>query len=107
MLFAPLLLQGSEWLVVVVIVVVLIFGAGKIPDLAKSLGRAQGEFQKAKVESDLELQKLKQGLTPPQGSAPPQLSDHDKLLKAANELGVSTDGKSDEQIRQDVKQALS
>ncbi|MGA1975319.1 MAG: twin-arginine translocase TatA/TatE family subunit, partial [Conexivisphaerales archaeon] len=38
MLFAPLLLQGSEWLVVVVIVVVLIFGAGKIPDLAKSLG---------------------------------------------------------------------
>jgi sec-independent protein translocase protein TatA len=92
---------------VVVIVVVLIFGAGKIPDLAKSLGRAQGEFQKAKVESDLELQKLKQGLTPPQGSTPSQLSEHDKLLKAANELGVSTDGKSDEQIRQDVKQALS
>ncbi len=33
----PLLLQGSEWLIVIVIVVVLIFGANKIPDLAKSL----------------------------------------------------------------------
>jgi sec-independent protein translocase protein TatA len=99
MLFVPLLLQGSEWLIVIVIVVVLIFGAGKIPDLAKSLGRASGEFQKGKVESELEVQRLKEGLTPP--------SEHDKLLKAAHELGVSTDGKSDDQIRQDVKQALA
>ena len=55
-MFVPLLLQGSEWLIVIVIVVVLIFGAGKIPDLAKSLGRASGEFQKGKVESELEVQ---------------------------------------------------
>ncbi len=99
-MFAPLLLQGSEWLIVIVIVVVLIFGAGKIPDLAKSLGRAQGEFQKAKVESELELKKLKEG------SSSPQPSEHDKLVKAAWELGISTEGKTDDQIREDVKKAI-
>jgi len=94
-----LLLQGSEWLVVVVIVVVLIFGASRIPTLAKSLGRAQGEFQKGRVESEIEVQKLKEG-------ANPQPSDHDKLLKAAWALGISTEGKTDDQIRAEVKNSM-
>ena len=99
-MFVPMLLQGSEWLIVIVIVVVLIFGASKIPDLARSLGRASGEFQKGKVESEMEVQKLKEG------STTPQPSEHDKLLKAAWELGISTEGKSDDQIRAEVKKAL-
>ncbi|HVP23278.1 MAG TPA: twin-arginine translocase TatA/TatE family subunit [Conexivisphaerales archaeon] len=99
MLFTPLLLQGSEWLIVIVIIVVLIFGAGKIPDLARSLGRAQGEFQKGKVESDLEVQKMKEAA----GQSTAQPSDHDRLLKAAKELGISTEGKTDDQIREEIK----
>jgi sec-independent protein translocase protein TatA len=86
---------------VIVIVVVLIFGANKIPDLAKSLGRASGEFQKGKVQSELEVQRLKDA----QASSQP--SEHEKLLRAANELGISTVGKSDDQIRPDIKQALA
>jgi sec-independent protein translocase protein TatA len=99
-MFVPMLLQGSEWLIVIVIVVVLIFGASRIPSLAKSLGRASGEFQKGKVESDLELKKLKEG------TSTPQPSEHDKLLKAAWELGIPTEGKTDDQIREEVKKAL-
>ncbi len=100
-MFVPLLLQGSEWLIVIVIVVVLIFGANKIPDLAKSLGRASGEFQKGKVESELEVQKLKES------HAAPVLSEHDKLVRAASELGIPTEGKTDDQIRDDVKKAMA
>ena len=103
-MMVPQLLQGSEWLIVIVIVVVLIFGAGKIPALAKSLGRAQGEFQKAKVESEQEVARLKaQGAQPVQ----PAGSDHDKLMRAARELGISTDGKTDDQVREEVKKALA
>jgi sec-independent protein translocase protein TatA len=100
MLF-PLLLQGSEWLIVIVIVVVLVFGASKIPDLAKSLGRAQGEFQKGKVEAEMEVQQLKAQSSQ---SAP---SEHDKLLSAAKELGISTAGKTDDEIRTEMKNALA
>jgi sec-independent protein translocase protein TatA len=103
-MIVPQLLQGSEWLIVIVIVVVLIFGANKIPDLAKSLGRASGEFQKGKVESELEVAKLKaQGAQPAQ----PVDSDHDKLMRAAKELGISAEGKTDDDIRAEVKKAVA
>jgi len=102
-LLLPQLLQGSEWLIVIVIVVVLIFGASRIPSLAKSLGRASGEFQKGKVEADMEVDKLKSQLSQ---KDQPSFSDHEKLLKAAKELGISTEGKTDDQIRAEVKSAL-
>lgn len=104
-MFVPLLLQGSEWLIVIVIVVVLIFGANKIPDLAKSLGRASGEFQKAKVESELEVQKLKaSGSTT---ASQPSSDARVRMIKAASELGISTDGKTDAEIQAEIRKALS
>ncbi len=104
-MFVPLLLEGSEWLIVIVIVVVLIFGANKIPDLAKSLGRASGEFQKGKIEAEMEAERLRQGMGAGQAAAQP--SEHDNLLKAAAEMGISTDGKTDDQIRAEMKANLA
>ncbi len=100
-MIVPMLLQGSEWLIVVVIVVVLIFGANKLPSLAKSLGRASGEFQKGKIEADMEVQKMKEG------QPPPSTAEHDKLIRAARELGIPTEGKTDEQLREEVKKAMT
>ena len=42
-------LSTSEILIIVVVVLIL-FGAKKIPELARSLGRASYEFKKAKDE---------------------------------------------------------
>ena len=36
--------MGAEWIWIVIIIGVLIFGAKKIPELAKTLGRAKGDF---------------------------------------------------------------
>jgi sec-independent protein translocase protein TatA len=38
-------LRGQEWLIVL-LVIVLIFGARKLPDLARSLGASAKEFRK-------------------------------------------------------------
>ena len=38
---------------------ILLFGAAKLPELAKSLGSSVGEFKKAKKEMDNELTELK------------------------------------------------
>jgi len=51
---------GAEWVWIIVIVAVLIFGAKKIPELAKTLGRAKGEFEKGKIEGDKELEEFKE-----------------------------------------------
>ena len=36
----------QDWMIVVVIGVVVIFGASKLPQIARNMGKAQGEFKK-------------------------------------------------------------
>jgi sec-independent protein translocase protein TatA len=46
-------------IIAVVIIGVLIFGAKKIPELARTFGKAKGEFEKGKMESEKELKEFK------------------------------------------------
>jgi len=43
-------------MIVIVLVLVLLFGANKIPKLARSTGQAMGEFKKGREELEEELQ---------------------------------------------------
>jgi sec-independent protein translocase protein TatA len=43
--------QGGEWIVILVIVV-LLFGAKKLPELTKNAARAVNEFNKARNEDE-------------------------------------------------------
>jgi len=52
-------IQGQEWIFIIIIAVVFIFGAKKIPELAKTLGKAKGEYEKGKIEGEKELKDLK------------------------------------------------
>ena len=53
-------IAGQEWIFVIVIALVLIFGAKKIPELAKTFGKAKGEFEKGKIEGEKELKDYKE-----------------------------------------------
>ncbi len=55
-----LFVAGYEFIWIIVIVGVLLFGAKKIPQLAKTLGKAKGEYKKGEIESDKELKKFKE-----------------------------------------------
>jgi sec-independent protein translocase protein TatA len=50
---------GTEWIFIIIIAAVLIFGAKKIPDLARGFGRATTEYQKARADAQTELDKIK------------------------------------------------
>ena len=52
-------IAGQEWIIIIVLAAVLIFGAKKIPELAKTFGKAKGEFEKGKIEGDNELKEFK------------------------------------------------
>jgi len=41
---------GPMEVVLILVVIVLLFGARKLPELARSLGRSMGEFKKGKEE---------------------------------------------------------
>ncbi len=47
---------------VILILLVLLFGADKIPKLARSAGDAKKEFEKAKMEAEKEVQEFEQEL---------------------------------------------
>jgi sec-independent protein translocase protein TatA len=41
---------GLEWPIVILVIVLLLFGAKKIPEFARNLGRAVGEFRRGRVK---------------------------------------------------------
>jgi sec-independent protein translocase protein TatA len=82
---------GFEWVIIIVIVVVLIFGVKKIPELARSFGKASSEYEKAKMEAKNELQRVK--------SKSGDTVGREKLESIAETLGIDYTNKNDEELR--------
>lgn len=58
--FTPLQfgVPGGMELAVILLIAVLLFGANKIPKLARSTGQAMGEFKRGREEIEQELQEV-------------------------------------------------
>ena len=90
--------SGFEWIFIVIIVVVLIFGAKKIPDLARGFGKATSEFEKARIEAKRELREMKNAGT--SGSSTTNAgASREKLESIAYTLGIDYTDKDDDQLR--------
>ena len=57
---------GFWQVLIVVAIIVVLFGAGKIPQLARSLGKAKGEFKKGLVEGEKEEEAAAEGEKKPE-----------------------------------------
>ena len=55
---------GPMELALILLLVVLLFGANKLPELARSSGQAMGEFQKGRAEIERELKDAASAETP-------------------------------------------
>ncbi|MFW6018197.1 MAG: twin-arginine translocase TatA/TatE family subunit [Halapricum sp.] len=56
-------IPGGPEVLLLLLLVVLLFGANKIPKLARSSGQAIGEFQKGREQVEQELEEMKEGGT--------------------------------------------
>lgn len=91
------MLSGIELVVLIVAVVALvIWGPKKLPEFAKAIGQARGEFSKASKSSSAEVS----GPTEPQSNA--TTSSDDILIQTAKKLGINTEGKTKEQLSQEI-----
>ena len=90
--------SGFEWIFIVIIVVVVIFGAKKIPDLARGFGKATSEFEKARIEAKRELRELKNAGTSASSSTNTSAS-REKLESIADTLGIDYTDKDDAQLK--------
>jgi sec-independent protein translocase protein TatA len=87
---------GYEWIFIILIIVVIIFGAKKIPELARSLGKATSEFEKARVLSKKEIDKLHNA----------DKVTREKLESIADTLRIDYIGKDDESLKKDIDAAI-
>lgn len=82
-------LNGWEWVIIIGLIVVVFFGVKKIPELARSFGKATAEYEKARIEAKKELQQLKS-----QGRV-----GREKLESIAETLGIDYTNKNDDELR--------
>lgn len=55
-------LPGGPEVLVVLFVILLLFGAKKLPELSRSLGRSLGEFKKGKEDLEREIRNVEDDL---------------------------------------------
>jgi sec-independent protein translocase protein TatA len=53
-------LVPNDVIILIIVAIILFFGATKIPEIFRSLGRATGEFKKGKMEAEMELMQMQQ-----------------------------------------------
>jgi sec-independent protein translocase protein TatA len=93
-----LAVTGWEMIVVVgVLAVIFLWGPNKIPELARSIGQARREFEKAQKE----LTTLPSEDRPATPTAP---APDDALVSTAKKLGIATEGKTRDEISKEIIQ---
>ncbi len=97
------IVNAAEWIIIILIIAVVIFGAKKVPELARSFGRATTEFEKAKIEAKKELQRVKDLGTTTTAATATNVQDREKLESVANTLGINHSEMTDDELRSAIQ----
>lgn len=91
-------IEGMEWIIILIVIAVLfLFGPSKLPELARSTGRALGEFRRGRLEVEREIGQQFSG-TSADARTPEE--------RAASALGLPIAGKSGLQLKFDIARSL-
>ncbi len=91
---------GYEWVVIgIIVVVIFIWGPSKLPEVARSLGRARKEFEEAS--------RGLMGTTTMTSTSTPRIETavSDPLVETAHRLGINTEGKTRQEISDEIVKA--
>ena len=86
-------LIGLPEMILILVVALLFFGPDKIPEIARSLGKAAGEFKKAQTETEREIKRLNE----------PMDEKDTKIHNLAIEMGLEVKNKTSEQLVEEIR----
>ena len=113
--FSGLLLDigGSEWAIIILVALVLIFGTKRLPQISRQLGKAVGEYEKAQQQFRQEMQdataqaRRDAGIIKTPRITGPVSTEREKLEMMAISLEIDFAGKSDEELRSLISQRMN
>jgi len=92
-------IMGSEWMIIIFVALILLFGTNKLPEAGKKIGKMVGEYNKAKTE----MQNQINDMTKDQPDNPiidgPVQTERQKLERMAQTLKINTENKSDVELK--------
>ena len=99
MLEHSLNIGGSEWMIIIFAAVVLVLGTGKLPGVAKKMGKVMSEYNNAKNEIQQQMKEVTEEI--PKISGPVE-TEREKLEMISKSAGIKTEGKTDEELQKEI-----
>ena len=94
---------GTEWIIIIFIGLILLFGTNRFPDVAKKIGRLVGEYSNAKNEIENEMKGATNENLQVSG---PVKDERKKLEMMANQLGINYKNKTDDELRKIIESKI-
>ena len=99
---------GMEWIWIVLAVGIFLVGTDKLPELARNLGKAMGEFQKSKSDFEREVKSYSETVEQEFETTTPSKSvSKYELQKSASALGIDATTKNEDQLREAIQRKLN
>jgi len=89
-------LIGLPEMILILVVALFLFGPDKIPEMARSLGKAAGEFKKAQTETEREIKRIGEPLN----------EKDTKIHNLAIEMGLDVQNKTSEQLVEEIRSKI-
>lgn len=111
-LFERMALQfpiGIEWIIILAIIALVLFlGPTKLPELAKGLGKAMGEFRRGKMEVERQLREEVSATDTYERDSGSQkvVEISPRITEAARELGIEIGSRKERTLKMEIIRAL-
>ena len=91
------IINGAEVIIIIIIGVVIIFGAKKIPEIARSFGKASTEYEKSRIEAKKEIEMIRKA------NNSNNILGREKLESIADTLGIDYSTSNDDELRNAIE----
>ena len=95
---------GGEWMIIIFVALILLFGTNKLPEAGRKIGKIVGEYNKAKTEMQNQVKEYSDPNSKTNSDNisvdGPVQTERQKLEYMAKSLGINIENKTDVELKQ-------
>ena len=95
---------GGEWMIIIFVALILLFGTNKLPEAGRKIGKIVGEYNKAKTEMQNQVKEYSDPNSKTNSNNisvdGPVQTERQKLEYMAKSLGINIEDKTDVELKQ-------